>query len=86
MVNDQGNAEAASPHRHPERSRGIPPLQTGKRWVFDDEKREVLSLPTRTPVVITRVQKRFLDFAFNDDTRKALFSEPRNLKAGIRDE
>ena len=61
-------------------------MQTGKRWVFDDEKREVLSLPPRTPVVITRVQERFLDFARNDDTGKTLFSEPRNLKAGIRDE
>ena len=62
------------------------PLQTGKRWVFDDEKREVLSLPPRTPVVISGVQERFLDFARNDDTGKALSSEPRNLKAGIRDE
>ncbi len=35
------------------------PLQTGKRWVFDDEKREVLSLPPRTPVVISGVQERF---------------------------
>jgi len=61
-------------------------LQTEKRWMFDDEKREVLSLPPRTPVVITRVQERFLDFARNDDTGKALFSEPRNLKVGIRDE
>ena len=59
------------------------PLQTGKRWVFDDEKREVLSLPPRTPVVISSVQERFLDNAFNDDTGKALFSEPRNLKAGM---
>ena len=49
-----------------------PPLQAGKRWVFDDEKREVLSLPPRTPVVITRVQERFLGNAFNDDTGKAL--------------
>ena len=39
------------------------PLQAGKRWVFDDEKREVLSLPPRTPVVISGVQERFLDFA-----------------------
>ena len=62
------------------------PLQTGKRWVFDDEKREVLILPPRTPVVISGVQERFLDFARNDDTGKALSSEPRNLKAGIRDE
>ena len=54
--------------------------------MFDDEKREVLCLPPRTPVVITRVQERFLDFARNDDTGKALSSEPRNLKAGIRDE
>ena len=61
------------------------PLQAGKRWVFDDEKREVLSLPTRTPVVISGVQERFLGFARNDDTGKALSSEPRNLKAGIRD-
>ena len=61
-------------------------MQTGKRWVFDDEKREVLSLPPRTPVVISGVQERFLDFARNDDTGKALSSEPRNLKAGIRDE
>ena len=52
------------------------PLQTGKRWVFDDEKREVLSLPPRTPVVISGVQERFLDFARNDDTGKALFSNP----------
>ena len=50
------------------------PLQTGKRWMFDDEKREVLSLPPRAPVVITGVQERFLDNAFNDDTGKALFS------------
>ena len=62
------------------------PLQAGKRWVFDDEKREVLSLPPRTPAVITRVQERFLDFAQNDDTEKALSSETRNLKAGMRDE
>ena len=61
-------------------------MQTEKRWMFDDEKREVLSLPPRTPVVISGVQERFLGFAFNDDTGKALFSEPRNLKAGIRDE
>ena len=54
--------------------------------MFDDEKREVLILPARTPIVITDVQERFLDFARNDDTGKALFSEPRNLKAGIRDE
>ena len=54
--------------------------------MFDDEKREVLSLPSRTPVVISGVQERFLDFARNDDTGKALSSEPRNLKAGIRDE
>ena len=39
------------------------PLQAGKRWVFDDEKREVLSLPPRTPVVISGVQERFLGFA-----------------------
>ncbi len=39
------------------------PLQAGKRWVFDDEKREVLILPPRTPVVISGVQERFLDFA-----------------------
>ena len=56
------------------------PLQTGKRWVFDDEKREVLSLPPSTPVVISGVQERFLDFARNDDTGKALFSEPRKRK------
>ena len=61
-------------------------MQTGKRWVFDDEKREVLSLPPRTPVVISGVQERFLGFARNDDTGKALSPEPRNLKAGIRDE
>ena len=61
-------------------------MQTEKRWMFDDEKREILSLPPRTPVVITRVQERFLGNAFNDDTEKALSSEPRNLKAGIRDE
>ena len=54
--------------------------------MFDNEKREVLSLPPRTPVVISGVQERFLDFARNDDTRKALSSETRNLKAGIRDE
>ena len=54
--------------------------------MFDDEKREVLSLPPSTPVVISGVQERFLDFARNDDTGKALSSEPRNLKAGIRDE
>ena len=51
--------------------------------MFDSEKREVLSLPPRTPVVITRVQERFLGNAFNDDTEKALSSEPRNLKAGM---
>ena len=50
------------------------PLQAGKRRVFDDEKREVLILPPRTPVVITRVQERFLGNAFNDNTGKALFS------------
>ena len=61
-------------------------MQTEKRWVFNDEKREVLSLPPRTPVVISGVQERFLDFARNDDTGKALSPEPRNLKAGIRDE
>ena len=38
-------------------------MQTGKRWVFDDKKREVLSLPLRTPVVISGVQERFLGFA-----------------------
>ena len=55
--------------------------------MFDDEKREVLILPPRTPVVISGVQERFLDFARNDDTGKALSSEPpKNLKAGIRDE
>ena len=54
--------------------------------MFDDEKREVLILPPRTPVVITRVQERFLGNAFNDDTGKALSAEPQNLKAGIRDE
>ena len=59
------------------------PLQTEKRWMFDDEKREVLILPPRTPVVINGVQKRFLDNAFNDDTGKALSSEPRSLKAGM---
>lgn len=42
--------------------------------MFDGEKRDVLSLPPRTPVVITGVQERFLGFAFNDDTGKALFS------------
>ena len=42
-------------------------MRAGKRWMFDDEKREVLSLPPRTPVVITRVQERFLGFARNDD-------------------
>jgi len=31
--------------------------------MFDDEKREVLSLPPRTPVVISGVQERFLGFA-----------------------
>ena len=36
--------------------------------------------------MISGVQERFLDFARNDDTGKALSSEPRNLKAGIRDE
>ena len=35
--------------------------------------------------MISGVQERFLDFAQNDDTGKALFSEPRNLKVGIRD-
>ena len=54
--------------------------------MFDDEKREVSILPPRTPVVISGVQERFLDFARNDDTGKALSPEPRNLKAGIRDE
>ena len=54
--------------------------------MFDDEKREVLILPPRTPVVITGVQERFLGNAFNDDTGKTLSPEPRNLKAGIRDE
>ena len=54
--------------------------------MFDGKKREVLSLPPRTLIVISGVQERFLDFARNDDTGKALFSEPRNLKAGIRDE
>ena len=48
------------------------PLQAGKYWMFDDEKREVLSLPPRTPVVISGVQERFLGNAFNDDTGKAL--------------
>ena len=52
------------------------PLQAGKCWMFDDEKREVLSLPPRTPVVITGVQERFLGNAFNDDTGKALSAEP----------
>ena len=61
-------------------------MQAGKRWVFDDEKREVSILPPRTPVVISGVQERFLGFARNDDTGKALSSEPRNLKVGIRDE
>ena len=84
MVSDQGNAEAASRTVIPSAAEGSP-LQAGKRWMFDDEKREVLSLPPRTPVVITRVQERFLDFARNDDTGKALSAEPRNLKAGIRD-
>ena len=54
--------------------------------MFDDEKREVLCLPPKTPVVISGVQERFLGFARNDDTGKALSSEPRNLKAVIRDE
>ena len=36
--------------------------------------------------MISGVQERFLGNAFNDDTGKALSSEPRNLKAGIRDE
>ena len=57
------------------------PLQTGKRWVFNDEKREVLSLPPRTPVVISGVQERFLDFARNDDTGKALSSEPSKFES-----
>ena len=82
---DLGNAEAASRTVIPSAAEESP-LQAGKRWVFDDEKREVLSLPPRTPVVISGVQERFLDFARNDDTGKALSSEPRNLKAGIRDE
>ena len=56
------------------------PLQAGKRWVFDDEKREVSILPPRKPVVISGVQERFLDFARNEDTGKALFSEPLKLK------
>ena len=51
--------------------------------MFDDEKREVLSLPPKTPIVITVMQERFLGNAFNDDTGKALSSEPRNLKAGM---
>ena len=59
------------------------PLQTGKRWVFDDEKREVLSLPPRTPVVISGVQERFLGNAFNDDTGKALFSNPGSSKSPL---
>ena len=59
---DLGNAEAASRTVIPSAAEGSP-LQTGKRWVFDDEKREVLSLPPRTPVVISGVQERFLDFA-----------------------
>ena len=83
---DQGNAEAASPAPSSRAQPRDPPLQAGKCWVFDDEKREVLILPPRTPVVISVVQERFLDFARNDDTEKALSSEPRNLKAGIRDE
>ncbi len=36
--------------------------------------------------MISGVQERFLGFSRNDDTGKALSSEPRNLKAGIRDE
>ena len=36
--------------------------------------------------MISGVQERFLGFARNDDTGKALSSEPRNFKAGIRDE
>ena len=36
--------------------------------------------------MISGVQERFLGFARNDDTGKALSSESRNLKAGIRDE
>ena len=48
--------------------------------MFDDEKREVSILPPRTPVVISGVQERFLDFARNDDTGKALFSEPLKRK------
>ena len=60
------------------------PLQTEKRWMFDDEKREVLSLPTRTPVVITGVQERFLlSNAFNDDMGKALFSNPGSSKSPL---
>ena len=57
------------------------PLQAGKHWVFDDEKREVLSLPPKTPVVISGVQERFLDFARNDDTGKALSSEPPKFES-----
>ena len=72
---DLGNAEVASRTVIPSAAEGSP-LQTGKRWVFDDEKREVLSLLTRTPVVISGVQEKFLDFARNDDTGKALSSEP----------
>ena len=59
------------------------PLQTGKRWMFDDEKREVLCLPSRKPVVITGVQERFLGNAFNDDTGKALSSEPGSSKSPL---
>ena len=59
------------------------PLQAGKHWVFDDEKREVSILPPRTPVVISGVQERFLGFAFNDDTGKALFSNLRSTKSPL---
>ena len=59
------------------------PLQAGKRLVFDDEKREVLSLPPRTPVVISGVQERFLGFARNDDTGKALFSNLGSAKSPL---
>ena len=59
------------------------PLQAGKRRIFDDEKREVLSLPPRTPVVISGVQERFLDFARNDDTGKALFSNRGSAKSPL---
>ena len=59
------------------------PLQAGKRWVFDDEKREVLILPPRTPVVISGVQERFLGFARNDDTGKSAILQPLKRKSPL---